>query len=113
VGNSKLRKGFRLSRDIKTCPVYAHIGTAILCYVTLREAEEMVSNGSAERIRRRGFALRLTGHKIDRETGQVRDRSCYMDDRIVHANACGDPRAMGMVAAWAVNHAGLCPVVTQ
>jgi hypothetical protein len=70
----------------------------------------MVRNGSAARIHGRGLALRLTGHKFDAEIGQVRDTSCYMGERVIHANACGDPRAMGMVQAWAPNHAGLCPV---
>ena len=99
-----------MPREIRTYPVYARIGAAILLYVTLAEADEMVRNGSAERIQRRGLALRLTGHKFDGAIGQVRDTSCYMGERVIHANACGDPRAMGMVQAWAPNHAGLSPV---
>jgi hypothetical protein len=100
-------------RELKKFPVYARIGVAIVLWVTLREADEMVRNGSAERISRRGFALRLTGHKFTGAAGQARDLSCRMDERVMVANADGERRARGIVAGWAVNHAGLCPKITM
>jgi hypothetical protein len=102
-----------MAREIKTYPVYGRTGNAILIYVTLDQAIELITNGSAKRVQRHGFALRLTGHKFNGDTGQVRDLSCYMDERVIHANACGGRRARGMTQAWAVNHAGLCPVATR
>ena len=93
--------------DIRKYPVYAKLGTAIVLWVTLREADEMVRNGSAERISRRGLALRLTAHKFLGSSGQVRDASCRMDERVMIANADGKPRARRIVASWARNHAGL------
>jgi hypothetical protein len=49
----------------------------------------------------------LTGHKFTGAAGQVRDLSCRMDERVMVANADGERRARGIVAGWAVNHAGL------